>query len=70
MVEWIRRRYLSTRLLAFTVAYVGSRAIFAATGFRYRLFGEPFDLGKLLIDFGTWAALFLAAMWVLRRLEH
>lgn len=70
MVEWIRKRYLSTRLLAFTVAYLGSRAIFAATGFRYQLFGEPFDAGKLLVDFGTWAALFLAAMWVLRRLEH
>lgn len=70
MTQWIRKRYLSTRLLAFTIAYVVSRVVFATFDFHYALFREPFDLGKLAIDFGVWAALFLLAMWALRRMEH
>lgn len=45
------------RLLAVLVAYLGSRAIFAAFDFHYDVFREPFDVGKLVIDFGVFAIL-------------
>lgn len=53
--------------LSFVVAYIVSRITFAATGFDYDLFSEPFDLGKLLVDFGVWGALYALSYSVLAR---
>lgn len=55
-------------LLPFLIAYVASRAIFAAFGFHYNVFGDHFDAGKLLIDLGVWTAVYLAAVCGLKRL--
>ena len=56
--------------VAWVVAYIASRAIFAASGFRYQIFQEPFNLGKLIIDLGVWAVLFGAAWWIVTRLFY
>ncbi len=61
------RRGYGTVLLAAVIAYVLSQLIFAAVGFRYRLFGDPFDAGKLAIDLGTPAALYFLTLWLLSR---
>ena len=53
------------RLLALIVAYIGSRAIFAAFDFNYAVFREPFNVGKLIIDFGVFVALFGGCYWLL-----
>jgi hypothetical protein len=42
---------------AFIIAYIGSRAIFAAFDFQYAVFSEPLNVGKLIIDFGVFAVL-------------
>ncbi|MCK9995430.1 MAG: hypothetical protein KAH56_04015 [Candidatus Krumholzibacteria bacterium] len=52
-------------VLAVIVAYIGSRAIFAAFDFNYAVFSEPFNVGKLIIDFGVFMALFGGCIWLL-----
>jgi hypothetical protein len=52
-------------LLAIVIAYIGSRAIFAAFEFNYAVFGEPFNFGKLIIDFGVFAIVFGGCYWLL-----
>ena len=51
--------------LAILVAYIGSRAIFAAFDFNYAVFSDPFNVGKLIIDFGVFAVLFGGCYWLL-----
>ena len=51
--------------LAWVMAYVASRAILAAAGFRYALFSEPLDLAKLAIDLGVWVLTFGLALLAL-----
>ena len=52
-------------VLAVLVAYLGSRAIFAAFDFKYAVFSEPFNVGKLIIDFGVFAILLGGCYWLL-----
>ena len=52
-------------VLSVIVAYIGSRAIFAAFDFNYAVFREPFNVGKLIIDVGVFAALFGLCYWLL-----
>ncbi len=52
-------------VLAIIVAYIGSRAIFAAFDFNYAVFREPFNVGKLIVDFGVFAVLFGGCYWLL-----
>ena len=52
-------------VLAAIVAYIGSRAIFAAFDFNYAIFSEPLDVGKLIIDLGVFMALFGGCYWLL-----
>ena len=52
-------------VLSAIVAYLGSRAIFAAFGFSYDVFGEPFNVAKLIIDVGVFLALFYGCYWLL-----
>jgi hypothetical protein len=52
-------------VLSVIVAYLGSRAIFAAFDFSYAVFREPFDVGKLIIDFGVFVVLFAGCYWLL-----
>lgn len=54
-------------ILAFIIAFILSRALFAAVGFQYRVFRDPFNPVKLAIDLGVWIALYLAALWGLNR---
>ena len=54
-------------LLALVIAFVVSRALFAAVGFDYDLFSDRFDLRKLAIDFGVWAIVCAATLLVLDR---
>jgi hypothetical protein len=63
------RSNIGVRLLAFAIAYVVSRAIFAALGFHYDVFREPLSLGKLAIDFGMWVLVFGSTVWLLQRFE-
>ena len=56
---------MSRPLFACLIGYVGSRAIFAAMKFRYELCVEPFNAGKLAIDFGVWVVCFGVAYWML-----
>ena len=52
-------------VLAVIVAYIGSRAVFAAFDFNYAVFREPFNVGKLIIDLGVFMALFGGCYWLL-----
>ena len=63
------RSNIGVRLLAFGIAYVVSRAILAAMGFRYNVFRDPLSLGKLAIDFGVWVLVFGSTVWMLERFE-
>lgn len=54
-------------VLAFVIAFLGSKVVFNAVGFRYDVFTEPFSLTKFAFDFGVWALWFAAAQFVLRR---
>jgi hypothetical protein len=58
---------LSRHILAFCVAYVASRTLFAAANFHYSLFSEPFDAGKLAIDFGVWVMIYMVVFRALSR---
>ena len=53
--------------LAFVIAYVASRVIFAAIGFTYNIFSEPFSVSKLILDFGVWGAVYILSYFVLSR---
>ncbi len=55
----------SSIILAWLIAYVVSKAILAALGFRYALFSDPFDLAKLAIDLGVWTLVFALALVLL-----
>ena len=57
----------SSALLAFVISYIVSRGIFAAAGFRYDIFEEPFSIGKLLIDFGVWCIVYGISYVLLER---
>lgn len=61
-----QRQWVPT--LAFIVAYIASRVTFAVFDFHYSLFGERFDVRKLLIDFGVWIAAYFVVLWSLNRL--
>jgi hypothetical protein len=63
------RSNAGVRLLAVAIAYVVSRALFAALGFHYNVFGEPFDLSKFAVDFGVWILVFASTVWLLDRFE-
>ncbi len=57
----------SIAVVALVIASFASRALFAAVGFSYNLFSDPFDPVKLIIDFGTLLALFALSLFVLVR---
>ena len=48
----------SIAFLSVVIAYVASRIVFAAAGFNYNIFSDPFDLGKLVVDVGVWVVLY------------
>lgn len=52
-------------VLSAIVAYIGSRALFAAFDFNYDVFSDPFNVGKLIIDIGVFLALFYGCLWLL-----
>ncbi len=52
-------------VLAALVAYIGSRAIFAAFDFNYAVLSDPFNVGKLIIDIGVFVVLFEGCYWLL-----
>lgn len=54
--------------LALVLAYVFSKVVFALAGFQYRLIGDPFNAGKLAIDFGVFIVLCFGFNWLLGRL--
>ena len=56
-------------LLSVVIAYIGSRLAFAAFDFKYHLFIDGFDAGKLALDLGVFAGFFLAGYWFLGRLR-
>lgn len=53
---------------AFLIAYVASRLIFVAFGFRYAPLLDGFDIRRLVIDLVVFLTLLVAADWALRRL--
>ncbi len=59
---------MRTPLVAVIVAFVVSRLIFAAFHFHYNLFTDPFDIVKFLIDFGTWAGVFMLTTLLMQKL--
>jgi hypothetical protein len=61
------KRRMWAWVLAFFAAYILTRAILRAVGFHYDLFRDPFNAGKLLIDFAVWAVFFVGALWGFRR---
>jgi hypothetical protein len=64
-----QRRRPADWILAILVALVLKHALLTAFGFRYRLFNDPFDLGKLAIDLGAWAIAFTVAWLLLDRIS-
>jgi hypothetical protein len=54
-------------VLSFCVAFAVSRTLFAAAGFHYDVFGEPFNAGKLAIDFGVWVVIYMVMFRALSR---
>ena len=52
-------------VLAALVAYIGSRAIFAAFDFNYDVLSDPLNVGKLIIDIGVFVVLFQGCYWLL-----
>jgi hypothetical protein len=66
MLRYLRSP-LVRHLLAFCVAFVASRTFFAAVNFHYDVFSEPFNAGKLAIDFGVWAMIYMVIFRVLSR---
>jgi hypothetical protein len=55
--------------LAIVLAYAASKAVFALTGFQYRLISDPFHAGKLAIDFGVFVVFCIGFNWLLGRLS-
>ena len=49
---------MAQKLLAFLVAFCGSKVIFHFMDFSYSVFTDPFDIEKLLIDIGVFFVLF------------
>ena len=54
--------------LSAILAYIVTRIVFALFDFHYRLWGESFDPGKLLVDLGTYCVLFIVIYYLLGRL--
>lgn len=52
-------------VLAALVAYIGSRAVFAAFDFNYAVLSDPFNVGKLVIDIGVFMVLYIGCYWLL-----
>lgn len=63
----LRRSKYRNVFVAILIAFIASRLIFAAVGFRYVPLRDPFDAGKLAIDFVTWGALYAVSLWLLTR---
>jgi len=64
----VRLRRPVVVVLAFAVAYVGSHALYPATGFHYDLLHDLSHMKKTAIDFSVWSALVLVSYWLLDRL--
>jgi hypothetical protein len=56
-------------VLSAVIAYVGSRLLFGVFDFHYRLIGDPFDVGKLVIDLGVFVGFYLIGYWLLGYLK-
>jgi hypothetical protein len=67
MTKQARRNLRS--VLSVLIAYVGSRLVFAAFGFKYNLFFDAFDAGKLGVDLGVFVGFYLIGYWLLGRLK-
>jgi fructose 1,6-bisphosphatase len=65
------QRSMSPRWKALIVAvivYFLIRAVAEGFGFpRYRLFSEPFDLARLLIDVALWTVIYVTVHWHVTR---
>jgi len=59
------RQSVGRSVVALLITYVVARLIFRAIGFRYDVFSDAFDLGKLLLDLGLWVAVFTVTAWLL-----
>lgn len=55
---------MTQTFIAFLFAFIGSRVVFHLMDFQYKLFSDPFDLGKFLIDIGVFFGLFFIGMMV------
>jgi hypothetical protein len=55
--------------MSVVIAYVGSRLVFTAFDFKYNLFVEPFNTGKLAADLAVFACFYLIGYWFLGRLR-
>jgi hypothetical protein len=53
--------------LAFSVAWVVSRTLFAAANFHYDPFTDGFNPAKLAIDFGVWVMIYMVMFRALSR---
>jgi hypothetical protein len=51
----------------FVIAWVVSRIAFAAAGFSYNVFSDPFNFGKLIIDLAVFGSLWGLGYYVLSR---
>jgi hypothetical protein len=54
-------------IVAAIIAAVLTNVIFAAVGFRYRWFRDPFDVVKLAIDLATWIVVYTLSLWAVNR---
>lgn len=54
-------------VLSFCVAFAVSRTLFGLANFRYNVFSEPFNIGKLMVDFGVWAMIYITMLRALTR---
>lgn len=56
-------------IIAAVITAILTNVIFAAVGFRYRWFSDPFDFGKLAIDLGTWIVIYTLSFWAVSRVS-
>ncbi|WP_353267936.1 hypothetical protein [Gemmatimonas sp.] len=54
-------------VVAVLITWLLKRLVFAAVGFHYAVFSEPFSATKLAVDFGTWVAIYASVWWLLAR---
>jgi hypothetical protein len=55
--------------LAIVLAYIASKAVFALFDFKYSLIGDPFNAGKLAIDFVVFVVFCIGFNWLLGQLR-